>query len=160
MPEVLKAAHAHKGASFVEIFQNCIVYNDDVFAAFTAKENSGRQLWLRASEPMLFDGGTRGIALDREALALKVVDVEGGDWQSAGVLVHDPSNRSVAHMLVEMPFGAFPTALGVLYEDPAPTFESAVVRQNEEAAAGKKADLQALVSKGQSWMVTKEPHVI
>ena len=51
-------------------------------------------------------------------------------------------------------------ALGVLYEDPAPTFESAVVRQNEEASAGKTADLQALVSKGQSWMVTKEPHAI
>jgi 2-oxoglutarate ferredoxin oxidoreductase subunit beta len=160
LPDVLKAAHAHKGASFVEIYQNCIVYNDDVFAPFTAKENSGRQLWLKAGEPMLFDGGIRGIALDREALALKVVDVEGGDWEAAGVLVHDPRNRSVAHMLVEMPFGTFPTALGVLYEDPAPTFESAVVRQNEEASAGKKPDLQALVSKGQSWMVTKEPHVI
>ncbi|HYW17608.1 MAG TPA: 2-oxoacid:ferredoxin oxidoreductase subunit beta [Allosphingosinicella sp.] len=160
LPEVLKAAHAHKGASFVEIYQNCIVYNDDVFAPFTAKENSGNQLWLRAGEPMLFAGGARGIALDREALALKVVDVEGGDWRSAGVLVHDSSNRSVAHMLVEMPFGTFPTALGVLYEDPAPTFESAVVRQNEEASVGKKPDLQALVSKGQSWMVTKEPHLI
>jgi 2-oxoglutarate ferredoxin oxidoreductase subunit beta len=54
---------------------------------------------------MLFAGGAKGIALDREALALKVVDVEGGDWQAAGVLVHDPKNRSVAHMLVEMPFG-------------------------------------------------------
>ncbi|MGA9580683.1 MAG: thiamine pyrophosphate-dependent enzyme [Allosphingosinicella sp.] len=160
LPEVLKAAHAHKGASFVEIYQNCIVYNDDVFAPFTAKENAGQQLWLKAGEPMLFNGGARGIALDREALALKVVDVEGGDWQSAGVLVHDPSNRSVAHMLVEMPSGLFPTALGVLYEDPAPTFESAVVQQNAEAAVGKKADLQALVSKGQSWMVTKEPHAI
>ena len=38
LPDVLKAAHAHKGAAFVEIFQNCIVYNDDVFAPFTAKE--------------------------------------------------------------------------------------------------------------------------
>ncbi|MEA3040219.1 MAG: 2-oxoglutarate/2-oxoacid ferredoxin oxidoreductase subunit beta, partial [Sphingomonadales bacterium] len=160
LPEVLKAAHAHKGASFVEIYQNCIVYNDDVFAPFTAKENAGNQLWLKAGEPMLFAGGARGIALDREALALKAVDVADGDWQSAGVLVHDPRNRSVAHMLVEMPFGAFPTALGVLYEDPAPTFESAVVRQNAEASAGKQADLQALVSKGQSWMVTKEPHAI
>jgi len=160
LPEVLKAAHAHKGASFVEIYQNCIVYNDDVFAPFTAKENAGNQLWLKAGEPMLFAGGTKGIALDREALALKVVDVADGEWQSAGVLVHDPRNRSVAHMLVEMPFGPFPTALGVLYEDPAPTFESAVVRQNAEASEGKKADLQALVSKGQSWMVTKEPHAI
>ncbi|HEY0084342.1 MAG TPA: 2-oxoacid:ferredoxin oxidoreductase subunit beta [Allosphingosinicella sp.] len=160
LPDVLKAAHAHKGAAFVEIYQNCIVYNDDVFAPFTAKENSGNQLWLKAGEPMLFAGGAKGIALDREALALKVVEVEGGDWQAAGVLVHDPKNRSVAHMLVEMPFGSFPTALGVVYDDPAPTFESAVVAQNEQAAAGKKPDLQALVSKGQSWEVTKEPHAI
>jgi 2-oxoglutarate ferredoxin oxidoreductase subunit beta len=160
LPDVLKAAHAHKGAAFVEIYQNCIVYNDDVFAPFTAKENSGNQLWLKAGEPMLFANGTKGIGLDREALALKVVEVEGGDWQSAGVLVHDPKNRSVAHMLVEMPFGSFPTALGVIYEDPAPTFESAVVEQNAQVSAGKKPDLQALVSKGQSWEVTKEPHAI
>ena len=160
LPDVLKAAHAHKGAAFVEIYQNCIVYNDDVFAPFTAKENAGRQLWLETGQPMLFDAGTKGIALDREALALKVVDVADGNWEAAGVLVHDPKNRSVAHMLVEMPFGLFPTALGVLYEDPAPTFESAVVRQNAEASAGKTPDLQALVSKGQSWQVTKEPHVI
>ena len=63
-------------------------------------------------------------------------------------------------MLVDMPFGAFPMALGVIYDDPAPTFESAVREQNAQASAGKKADLQALVAKGQSWMVTKEPHAI
>jgi 2-oxoglutarate ferredoxin oxidoreductase subunit beta len=160
LPDVLKAAYAHKGASFIEIYQNCIVYNDDVFAPFTAKENAGNQLWLAAGAPMLFAGGTKGLALDRDALALKVVEVVDGDWQAAGVLVHDPRNRAIAHLLVEMPFGTYPTALGVIYEDPAPTFESAVVRQNEEASAGKKPDLQALVAKGQSWMVTKEPHAI
>lgn len=157
LPDVLKAAHAHKGASFVEIFQNCIVYNDDVFAPFTAKEfASDKQLWLQKGEPMLFAGGARGIALDRDLLALKVVDVTNNDWQAAGVLVHDPANRSIAHMLVEMPFGAYPMALGVLYEDPRPTFDSAVVEQNRAASAGKAPDLQALVAKGQSWEVTKE----
>ena len=65
LPDVLKAAHAHKGAAFVEIFQNCIVYNDDVFAPFTAKEHAGKQLWLKAGEPMLFDNGTKGLTLDR-----------------------------------------------------------------------------------------------
>ncbi|HEY0625611.1 MAG TPA: 2-oxoacid:ferredoxin oxidoreductase subunit beta [Allosphingosinicella sp.] len=160
LADVLKAAHGHKGAAFVEIYQNCIVYNDDVFAPFTAKENAGNQLWLVHGEPMLFAGGTKGLALDRDAPALKVVDVEGGDWQSAGVLVHDARNRMIAHMLVEMPFGAFPTALGVIYDDPAATFESAVVEQNSQASAGKSADLQALVAKGQSWEVTKEPHAI
>jgi 2-oxoglutarate ferredoxin oxidoreductase subunit beta len=63
-------------------------------------------------------------------------------------------------MLVEMPAGAYPTALGVIYEDPAPTFESAVVEQNRKAAEGKIPDLQALVAKGPSWQVTKEPREI
>ena len=50
-------------------------------------------------------------------------------------------------MLIEMP-DSFPVALGVIYEDPAPTFESAVIEQNKSAASGKNADLQALVSQG------------
>jgi 2-oxoglutarate ferredoxin oxidoreductase subunit beta len=151
--DVLKAAHAHKGASFVEIFQNCIVYNDDVFGSFTAKEAAAdKQLWLKAGEKMLFANGTKGLALDMDRHMLKVV--EGG---SDEVIVHDPRNRAVAHMLVEMPAASFPVALGVLYEDPAPTFDSAVIEQNAAIAAGKKADLQALVSKGQTWMVEKEP---
>ena len=157
LPAVLKAAYAHQGAAFVEIFQNCIVYNDDVFAPFTEKANAGNQLWLTQGEPLLFAGGTKGLAMDIDRLVLKVVDVTDGDWQAAGVAVHDQTNRGLAHMLVEMPFGPFPMALGVLYDDPAPTFESAVVEQNKTASAGKQPDLQALLGKGQTWLVDKEP---
>lgn len=153
LPDVLKAAYRHKGAAFVEIFQNCIVYNADVFADFTEKANAHHQLWLENGEPMLFAGGTRGIAMDVERLTLKVVDVTDGDWKAAGVIVHDMTNRAVAHMLVEMPFGAFPMALGVLYDDPRPTFEAAVVEQNAKVSEGKAADLQMLISKGQNWTV-------
>jgi 2-oxoglutarate ferredoxin oxidoreductase subunit beta len=153
--DVLKAAHAHKGASFVEIFQNCIVYNDDVFASFTEKQAAQqKQLWLQAGEKMLFDGGARGLALDVDKLALKMVD---GDDPS--VIVHNPKNRGIAAMLIEMRQDeGFPVALGVIYEDPRPTFEAAVIEQNRAAAKGKTPDLQALVSKGQTWMVEKEPH--
>jgi 2-oxoglutarate ferredoxin oxidoreductase subunit beta len=159
LPSVLKAAHAHQGAAFVEIFQNCIVYNDEVFEPFTAKPNAAaNQLWVEHGQPMVFSGGIRGITLDREALTLKVVDVTDGDWEGAGVIVHNVTNRAIAHMLVEMPFGPFPMALGVLYDDPAPTFESAVVAQNKAASEGKAVDLQKLVAKGQTWMVDKEPH--
>jgi 2-oxoglutarate/2-oxoacid ferredoxin oxidoreductase subunit beta len=152
LPEVLKAAHAHKGAALVEIFQNCIVYNDDVFAPFTAKPNAATgQLWVEHGQPMVFNVGTQGIALDAENLTLKVVDVVDGD--TSGLIVHDVTNRAVAHMLVEMPFGAFPMALGVLYDDPRPTFDSAVVEQNAALSAGKKPDMQALLNKGQTWVV-------
>ena len=84
---------------------------------------------------------------------LKVVDVADGDHEAAGVIVHDVTNRSVAHMLVEMPFGEFPMALGVLYDDPRPTFEDAVVAQNKAASKGKSADLAKLLGKGQTWTV-------
>lgn len=159
LPAVLKAAHAHQGTGFVEIFQNCIVYNDDVFAPFTEKANAAaNQIWMEHGQPMVFAGGTKGLALDRERLALKVIDIAEGD--TSQVLVHDQTNRMIAHMLVEMPFGPFPMALGVIYDDPAPTFESAVVAQNAAASEGKVADLQKLVSKGQTWQVEKEPHTI
>jgi 2-oxoglutarate ferredoxin oxidoreductase subunit beta len=157
LPSVLKAAHAHKGTGFVEIFQNCIVYNDEVFEPFTAKPNAAAgQLWLEHGKPMVFAGGTKGLALDRERLALKVVELVDGD--TSELLIHDSKNRMLAHLLVEMPFGPFPMALGVIYDDPAPTFEAAVIAQNAAAAEGKVADLQKLVSKGQTWMVDKQPH--
>jgi 2-oxoglutarate ferredoxin oxidoreductase subunit beta len=164
LPDVLKAAHAHKGAAFVEIFQNCIVYNKDRFDDFAAPKGAeDRQLWLKNGEPMLFGsdktGGVKGIALDAERLTLKVVDVvanEDGtpDWQAAGVIVHDVTNRAVAHMLVEMPFGPFPMALGVIYDDPAPSFEDSVLTQNRKLAEGKKADLAKLLATGQTWTVS------
>jgi len=161
LPEVLKAAHAHQGAAFIEIFQNCIVYNKDVFEDFAAPKGAeDRQLWLDHGEPMLFgsekSGGIKGISLDRDALCLRVVNVPDGDWEAAGVIRHDATNRSVAHMLIEMPFGDFPMALGVLYDDPRATFEAAVMAQNAAASAGKTADLGKLLSKGQTWEVTQD----
>lgn len=156
LPDVLKAAYRHKGAAFVEIFQNCIVYNKDRFEDFAAPKGAeDRQLWLQNGEPMLFAKGEKGIALDTEKLTLKVVDVVDGNWQAAGVIVHDVTNRSIAHMLVEMPFGPFPMALGVLYDDPRPTFEAAVMAEREKATAGKEPNLAKLLAKGQTWTVTE-----
>ena len=151
---VLKAAYAHRGAAFVEIFQNCIVYNKDVFNDFAMPKGAEeRQLWLQNGEPMLFAKGTQGIALDHETLTLKVVDVVDGDWQAAKVIVHDVTNRSVAHMLVEMPFGPFPMALGVIYDDPRPTYEDSILGQDAKAREGKSTDLKRLLAKGQTWTV-------
>lgn len=155
LPEVLKAAYHHKGAAFVEIFQNCIVYNKDVFADFTEKKNADEgQLWVEHGKPMLFSRGTKGIALDHETLSLKVVAVAEGDWQGAGVIVHDVTNRSIAHMLVEMPFGQFPMALGVIYDDPRPSFDEDMAHQQRQAVNGRARDLQKLVSRGETWTVT------
>jgi len=157
LPEVLKAAHAHQGAAFIEIFQNCIVYNKDRFDDFTQKKVAAdTQVWCNDGEPLLFAKGTKGLALDHETLSLKVVDVVDGDWQAAGVMVHNVKNRGLAHMLVEMPFGPFPMALGVIYDDPRPTFESEVVAERAKLIDGKTADLGKLLAKGQTWTVEEK----
>lgn len=151
--DVLKAAHAHRGAAFVEIYQNCVVYNDDVFAPFTSKEVAAdKQLWLAAGQKMTFAGGEKGLAFDAETHGLTVV---AGD--DPAVLSHDPKNRTIAHLLAEMPASAFPVALGILYEDPAPTFDTAMIEQTAQAASGKTPDLQKLVAQGQTWQVDKQP---
>ncbi|MDT0508259.1 2-oxoacid:ferredoxin oxidoreductase subunit beta [Novosphingobium sp. MMS21-SN21R] len=156
---VLKAAHGHKGAAFVEIFQNCIVYNKDRFDDFVAKGVADQnQLWVEDGQPMLFgsekSGGIKGIALDMETLSLKVVDVVDGDWKAVGVIVHNVKNRAIAHMLVEMPFGPFPMALGVIYDDPRPTYEESLLGQDAKSREGKEANLAKLLAKGQTWTVS------
>ncbi len=88
LPDVLKAAHAHQGAAFVEIFQNCIVYNKDVFDDFTAPKGAEDQpaVARATAQPMLFaERRPRASRSTRdELLRSKVVDVVDGDWQAAG----------------------------------------------------------------------------
>ena len=162
LPEILKRAHAHKGASFVEIYQNCIVYNDGVFADFAGKQAArDAVLWLHPGEPMVFAGGTKGLKLDRERLRLEVVPVTDGDWRAAGVLVHDETSRTLAQLLIEMPFAesGFPMALGVIYCDPAPSLEAVVTAQNLEVSAGKRRDLQTLLRSGDTWSVAGDRNI-
>jgi 2-oxoglutarate ferredoxin oxidoreductase subunit beta len=156
MPTVFRRAHEHRGASFVEIFQNCIVYNDAVYEPFTAKANAlDNQLLLEHGQPMVFGKQkTKGLRLNHQTLRLEVTEWEPGAGVPADVLVHDETNRMIAQALIEMPFPDFPVALGVIYCDPAPTFEARVHDQVDEIAARKpKPDLNALLRSGQTWTV-------
>jgi 2-oxoglutarate/2-oxoacid ferredoxin oxidoreductase subunit beta len=154
MPDILKRAYQHKGASFVEIFQNCPVYNDAVFDEFAGKKAApDALLWVEHGQPMLYAKGTKGLRLNREGMAFEVVPVVDGKTDGLDILVHDETNKTVAQLLLDMPFGAFPVALGVLYCNPASTLEGAVVEQGLKAAAGRKRDLSALLSKGETWTV-------
>lgn len=121
MAHVLEQSHAFGGASLIEIFQNCIVYNEDVFASFTDRADAAQtQLHLRHGEPMLFgENNGKGIRFDTETYSLEVVDaIESPDE----VLVHDESNAVIAHLLVDL---HIPVALGVIYRQPAQRFEDA-----------------------------------
>jgi 2-oxoglutarate ferredoxin oxidoreductase subunit beta len=124
--EVLKAAHGYRGASFVEIFQNCIVYNEDVHADFTEKKVADdRQLRVEHGKPLLFAKGSKGLRLDPRTLKLEVVGIGAGGVRVEDVLVHDETNPAIAQLLINMPQPAFPMALGVIYRATATPFDEA-----------------------------------
>ena len=100
---------------------------------------------------MLFANGTRGLSLNRQTLRLEVVDVTDGD--TSAILLHDETNKAIANMLIDMPFPEFPVALGVLYCNPGPSFDEALVEQGRKQATGKSADFAALLRRGQTWEV-------
>ena len=116
---VLEQAHAFVGTSFIEIFQNCIVYNEDVFASFADRKNAAQtQLHVRHGEPMLFgDNNDKGIRFNGKTFALEVIDAVAS---SDEVLVHDEGNAVVARLLIDL---HMPVALGVIYRQPAQSFE-------------------------------------
>ncbi len=124
---VLKAAREFKGAAFVEIFQNCIVYNKDIFEDFVAKKTAKEtQIHVEHGKPLLFADGTNGLKLNPQTLALEVVVVGDGGVPEAEVLVHDETNRSIAQMLINLPTEGYPMPLGVIYRDPSdPAFDDA-----------------------------------
>jgi len=158
MPLVLKRAHQHKGASFVEIFQNCIVYNDATFADFTERATAAdTQLHVEHGEPLIFGKErNKGIRVNHDILDLEVVTVGENGVTMDDVLVHDQTNRTLAGWLARMETPEYPVAIGVLYCDPTESYETGVRRQIEEAKQKSPSqDLNSLLNSGHTWTVEK-----
>ncbi|OGU02441.1 MAG: 2-oxoacid:ferredoxin oxidoreductase subunit beta [Gemmatimonadetes bacterium GWC2_71_10] len=154
--QVLKRAHGHKGTSFVEVFQNCVVFNDGVFDDFTAKDVAAdSQLHCEHGLPLLF-GKTRekGLRLKPHKLELEVVTLGQDGATLDDVLVHDEKNKLMANMLAALEGPTFPVAVGVLYCEPAPASYEEDVYAQIQAAGPAKDDINALLSQGRTWTVT------
>jgi 2-oxoglutarate/2-oxoacid ferredoxin oxidoreductase subunit beta len=156
--ELLQRAHAHHGASFVEVFQNCVVFNDGVFDQFTAKDAApDAQIHVAHGRPLMFGrNGDRGLRLKPGTLALEVVEVGDGGARPQDILVHDETNRALAQLLVALEPPEFPVALGVLYCNPAPSYEAEVYAQARAAGFGRQpADVDALLRREGTWVVER-----
>jgi 2-oxoglutarate ferredoxin oxidoreductase subunit beta len=135
--EVLKAAHGYKGAAFVEIFQNCIVYNPDVYSDFTEKKVADdQQIHVEHGRPLLFAKGRKGLRFNQKDFRLEAVSVGDGGVPETEIVVHDETNSVLAQLLVHMPHPEFPVALGVIYRAPAPSFDEAF--WNAHPTGGKR----------------------
>jgi 2-oxoglutarate/2-oxoacid ferredoxin oxidoreductase subunit beta len=151
--DVLRAAAAHNGSSFVEIYQNCNVFNDGAFDSVRAKGKEANQIRLVDGEPIRFGAeGERGVVRDAKG-RLEIADV--AEVGEDSLIVHDADDPALAYALARLadrPIG--PTPIGVIRATDRPIYAEGV---GEELAAAREGlgddDLAGLLRSGDTWTI-------
>jgi 2-oxoglutarate ferredoxin oxidoreductase subunit beta len=154
---MLLRANAHHGTSFLEIYQNCNIFNDGAFEIFTEKSSKADEaLFLENGQPLLFGANKdKGIRLD--GFKPQVVNLVDG-YSTDDLWVHDEADMYKAQILVRIfddPKEAhhLPRPFGVFYQAIRPCYEDMMAMQLEEAAAKKPADLDKLLRGNEVWTI-------
>ena len=155
LKETLLRAAGHEGTAFVEIYQNCNIFNDHAFSYMTDKASrDSAVLYVEHGQPLVFDGGTRGVIASgggAEAVSL-------GDGHTADdCLIYDETNPQHASMLAHFLPPDFPTPIGVYRAVDKPVFEQAVVGQINDAVEREgSGSLDDLLRGGDTWEVSAD----
>ncbi|MGN6617470.1 MAG: 2-oxoacid:ferredoxin oxidoreductase subunit beta [Ilyomonas sp.] len=156
LQSMLLRSHQHKGASFLEIYQNCNIFNDGAFEIFTEKSTKANEtLFLEQGKPLLF-GQNKGIKLD--GLKPVVVSLDEG-YNTDDLWIHDEHDFYKAQLLIRM-FddprieGHFPRPFGVFYETERACYEDVMRMQIEEAIITKGVgNLDKLLRGNEVWEI-------
>lgn len=154
MNYVFERAMKHKGTCFIEIYQNCIVFNDKAHVPVTGRETrEDRMVYLEHGKPLVF-GKKR-----EKAIRLKGLEAESVELSKVGekdILIHDETNPRphYAYLLTQMRFPEMPVPFGVFRAIERPTYEELVDFQVKEAVRGMgKGDLKKLIYGTDTWVV-------
>jgi len=157
LQSMLLRANGHHGTSFLEIYQNCNIFNDGAFEIFTEKGTKAEEaLFLENGQPLIFGANKdKGIRLD--GFTPKVVSLNDG-FSADDLWIHDESDIYKAQILTRMfddPKQAnhLPRPFGVFYETERPTYEEMMALQIEEAKIKKGADLDKLLRGNEVWNI-------
>ncbi|MDP1762510.1 MAG: 2-oxoacid:ferredoxin oxidoreductase subunit beta [Sediminibacterium sp.] len=159
LQSMLTRSYQHKGSSFLEIYQNCNIFNDGAFEIFTEKSSKPEEtLFLEQGKPLVFGAAqNKGIKLD----GLKPVVAELGNGVSADDLwIHDEKDFYKAQILIRLfddptkETVHFPRPFGVFFETDRPCYEDIMTMQIDETIATKgKGDLDKLLRGKEVWEI-------
>ena len=155
MASILEAANSHKGASFVDVYQNCNIFNDGAFSDLTDKETKKEtQLVLNHREPMVF-GHDNSKILKLEGSKFTVLNLEEG-YSIDDATIHDYNDKNLAFLLSEMTMDKkLPTPIGVLYKEEKATYEDMMTNQISLAKEkSSNIDLQKIIAGTNTWEVS------
>jgi len=153
MEEMLRRAAHHHGAAFLEILQNCNVYNDLAWNVLYEKETKIRhELRLEHGKPLLFGPPDARKAVVMDGVMPRVVDAAG---VAPGALwVHDEQNVNAARLLADLWPPEFPVPVGVLTAREAPVYEELLLEQEARAISERgPGDIAKLLTSGDTWKI-------
>ena len=157
MSDIFQRAHQHKGTAFIEILQNCIVFNDGAFASVSDKKTrSSHQVLLAHGEPLIYDEGKKGIALDEKSMKPMIIDLEAHPEKEETLVVHDEHDTSgmLAQVYAWMRHPEMPIPVGVFRALDRPSYDSEVNAQREAVIAKEgKGTIEELLNSGDVWDV-------
>ncbi len=154
MKKILRRAHTHRGASFVEIYQNCNIFNDGAFFTYTEKDSKpASTVFAEHGKPLVYDGGKKGLRL--EGMRLEAVDLTGDQWSRDDCIVYDETSRELASILARLFFRpGLPQPFGVFYSEQRPTYEDELHKQVARVTENKGiGDFAALLNAGDTWEI-------
>ncbi|MDA9008988.1 2-oxoacid:ferredoxin oxidoreductase subunit beta [Alphaproteobacteria bacterium] len=154
LSEVLRRAALHRGSAFVEIYQNCHIYNDGAFDyAKDTNIKANHLVELNHGEPLIF-GKERDMAIGMGTESLKTLQANEGNWKT-DPLVHDETrpDSSMAQMIAQMRHPEMPEAIGVFRAVKAPTHNDLMPDQSPTAEERAQRLTKQLTS-GHTWTVT------
>lgn len=153
LQDLIRRAFEHRGTSFIEILQNCNIFNDGAFANLTEKEiKADHQLLLEHGKPLIF-GKNRDKGIRMRGHSLEVVQLGRGVSES-DVMVHDEQDSALGFLLSLMGPPTFPTPIGVFRDITRPTYEGILGEQIHQAKQRQgEGDLDELLNRGDTWTV-------
>jgi 2-oxoglutarate ferredoxin oxidoreductase subunit beta len=155
LQSILKRAHDHKGTSFVEIYQNCNVFNDGAFSQFTEKETKDDSvIFLEHGKPLIF-GKEKDKGIRLNGFTPEVVSLKEGKVSINDLLVHNETDTTLSFILADMTYHShMPRPLGVFLSIERPTYESEMLRQIEFAKDKRgEGNMEKLLNSGETWTI-------
>jgi 2-oxoglutarate ferredoxin oxidoreductase subunit beta len=153
---MVEAAAKHKGVSFLEVYQNCNIFNDGAFDYFAERSvRSDKVLYLEHGKPMIF-GKDRNQGIRMNGALPEVVTIGENGVTEADILVHDINleDPSVAFMLARMEQPDFPQPVGIFRSITRPSYDQLLVDQIDSAiATSGPGSLDKLINTGDMWTV-------
>jgi 2-oxoglutarate/2-oxoacid ferredoxin oxidoreductase subunit beta len=158
MQAILKRAHAHKGTSFVEVYQNCPIFNDKAFFAYTEKESKKEEaVFVEHGQPLIFGAeNNKGIKLS--GITPEVVDLTANGVSVNDLWIHDEKDKTKANILArifeDVSQSDLPRPFGVLFAEDRPIYENMMEDQIKSIQGLKgKLPLNKILSGAKTWTV-------